>query len=68
MAKREKDINSMLLWGNAELMKLGFSHSMIYQDLFKREDMPTVKIGKRIFVHRELFLEWLKNQAKNESK
>ena len=58
----EKELNQMQIWGAKELVKAGFSRSMAYQ-LLNRADVPTVTIGGRKFVHRELFQEWLKRQA-----
>lgn len=55
-------IYEMNLWGVHELQQDGFSRSMAYQ-LLNRKDLPTVQIGSRRFIHRELFQEWLRNQA-----
>lgn len=57
-----KNIYQMNLWGIHELQQDGFSRSMAYQ-LLNREDLPTVQIGNRRFIHRELFQEWLRDQA-----
>jgi len=35
--------------------------------LFKREDCPSLKIGRRIYVPSNLFLEWLDRQAKGKT-
>lgn len=32
-------------------------------NLFKRKDFPGFKIGKKWYIPRHLFLEWLDNQA-----
>jgi len=44
------------------LQAFGFSRAMVYQ-LLNRQDLPVVVIGKRRFMHRELFLKWLEEQA-----
>ena len=41
-----------------DIQAMGFSRPMVYQ-LLNREDMPTVRIGKRVFVQKDRFLEWL---------
>lgn len=47
---------------------LGFSRSMSYV-LFNREDIPVIRIGKRKFIRRERFMEWLAEQERtNEEK
>lgn len=48
-----------------DLMAMGFSRAIAYQ-LFHREDFPTVRIGKRLFVRRDRLLKWLEDQE-NES-
>ena len=40
------------------LQEMGFSRSMSYA-LFNREDIPVIRIGKRKFIRRERFMEWL---------
>ena len=42
----------------------GFSRPMAYQ-LLNRADLPTVRFGKRVFMHKELFRQWLMKQASN---
>ena len=41
-----------------DLQDMGFSRSMSYA-LFNREDIPVIHIGKRKFIRRERFMEWL---------
>ena len=41
-----------------DLQDMGFSRSMSYA-LFNREDIPVIPIGKRKFIRRERFMEWL---------
>lgn len=40
-----------------DLQAMGFSRQITYQ-LLNREDAPTVRIGKRIFVPKYKFLDW----------
>ena len=42
---------------------MGFSRSMSYA-LFNRADVPVIRIGKRKFIRREKFLEWLAEQER----
>ena len=44
---------------------LGFSRSMSYV-LFNREDIPVIRIGKRKFIRREKFFEWLAEQERTD--
>lgn len=46
-----------------DLQEMGFSRSMSYA-LFNREDVPVIRIGKRKFIRREKFLEWLAEQER----
>jgi hypothetical protein len=41
-----------------DLQDMGFSRSMSYT-LFNRTDVPVIRIGKRKFIRREKFLEWI---------
>jgi hypothetical protein len=36
--------------------------------LFKRDDFPGLKIGRKWFVPTNLFIEWLENQARTGGK
>jgi len=45
------------------LQACGMTRSMAYQ-LLNREELPVVKIGERLFMNRDLFFEWLDNQAR----
>jgi len=47
------------------LQDMGFSRSMSYA-LFNREDIPVIHIGKRKFIRREKFMEWLAEQERTE--
>lgn len=46
----------------SDLQDMGMGRSMVYQ-LLNRTDLPVVQIGKRKFMHKEKFLEWLEKQA-----
>lgn len=46
-----------------DLQDMGFSRSMAYA-LFNRADVPVIRIGKRKFIRREKFLEWIAEQEK----
>ena len=46
-----------------DLQEMGFSRSMSYA-LFNRADVPVIHIGKRKFIRREKFLDWLAEQER----
>ena len=46
-----------------DLQDMGFSRSMAYA-LFNIVDVPVIRIGKRKFIRREKFLEWLAEQER----
>ena len=48
-----------------DLQDMGFSRSMSYA-LFNREDIPVIHIGKRKFIRRENFFEWLAEQERTD--
>ena len=48
-----------------DLQDMGFSRSMSYA-LFNREDIPVIHIGKRKFIRREIFMEWLAEQERTD--
>ena len=48
-----------------DLQDMGFSRSMSYA-LFNREDIPVIRIGKRKFIRREIFMEWLAEQVRTD--
>ena len=48
-----------------DLQDMGFSRSMAYA-LFNRADVPVIHIGKRKFIRREKFLEWLAGQERSD--
>ena len=45
--------------------QFGLSRSMAYQ-LLSRRDLPVVVIGRRRFMHRDLFALWLAEQASGQ--
>ena len=47
-----------------DLQEMGFSRSISYA-LFNRADVPVIHIGKRKFIRREKFLEWLAEQERS---
>lgn len=48
-----------------DLQEMGFSRSMSYA-LFNRADVPVIHIGRRKFIRREKFLEWLAEQERRK--
>ena len=50
----------------ADLQRFGISRPIAYQ-LINRPDMPTVKIGRRMFIPKDKFLSWLDENCKTKS-
>ena len=50
-----------------DLQDMGFSRSMSYA-LFNRTDIPVIHIGKRKFIRREKFLEWIAELERTNEK
>ncbi|MCM1330701.1 MAG: helix-turn-helix domain-containing protein [Ruminococcus sp.] len=46
-----------------DLQNFGFTRSMAYAFL-NREDVPVIRIGKRKFIRKEKFVEWLEEQER----
>ena len=46
-----------------DLQDMGFSRSIAYA-LFNRVDVPVIHIGKRKFIRREKFFNWLAEQER----
>ncbi len=63
MENKKSNIPEILSAKN--LQDMGFSRSMAYA-LFNRADVPVIRIGKRKFIRREKFLEWLAAQERTE--
>ena len=60
-----KKSNTPEILSAKDLQDMGFSRSMSYA-LFNRADVPVIHIGKRKFIRREKFLEWLAEQERTE--
>ena len=58
-----KKSNTPEILSAKDLQDMGFSRSMAYA-LFNRADVPVIRIGKRKFIRREKFLEWLAEQER----
>ena len=58
-----KKSNTPEILSAKDLQDMGFSRSMSYT-LFNRTDVPVIRIGKRKFIRREKFLEWLAEQER----
>lgn len=60
-----KKSNTPEILSAKDLQDMGFSRSMSYA-LFNRADVPVIHIGKRKFIRREKFLEWLAGQERSD--
>ena len=60
-----KKFNTPEILSAKDLQDMGFSRSMAYA-LFNRADVPVIHIGKRKFIRREKFLEWLAGQERSD--
>ena len=60
-----KKSNTPEILSAKDLQDMGFSRSMAYA-LFNRADVPVIRIGKRKFIRREKFLDWLAEQERTE--
>ena len=58
-----KKSNAPEILSAKDLQDMGFSRSMSYA-LFNRTDIPVIRIGKRKFIRREKFLEWIAEREK----
>lgn len=61
----DKKSNTPEILSAKDLQDMGFSRSMAYA-LFNRADVPVIHIGKRKFIRREKFLDWLAEQERTE--
>ena len=59
MSERKNEFPEMLT--AEDLQNFGFTRSMAYAFL-NREDVPVIRIGKRKFIRKEKFYEWLEAQ------
>lgn len=61
----DKKIAAPEILSAKDLQDMGFSRSMSYA-LFNREDIPVIRIGKRKFIRRERFMEWIAEQERTD--
>lgn len=59
MTERKNGCPDMLT--AADLQAMGFPRAIAY-GLLSREDIPVIKVGKRKFIRKEKFLEWIEAQ------
>lgn len=64
-----KSYDELPLFFNAELVSkvLGISSTTVY-DLMHREDFPSIKIGNRLIVSKEKFIEWANKQSERSKR
>ena len=62
MSERKNEFPEMLT--AEDLQNFGFTRSMAYAFL-NREDVPVICIGKRKFIRKEKFYEWLEEQERS---
>ncbi len=65
MSERKNEFPEMLT--AEDLQNFGFTRSMAYAFL-NRVDVPVIKIGKRKFIRKEKFYEWLEEQERSGDK
>ena len=65
MSERKNEFPEMMT--AEDLQNFGFTRSMAYAFL-NREDVPVIKIGKRKFIRKEKFYEWLEAQERSGNK
>ena len=65
MSERKNEFPEMLT--AEDLQNFGFTRSMAYAFL-NRDDVPVIKIGKRKFIRKEKFYEWLEEQERSGNK
>lgn len=65
MSERKNEFLEMLT--AEDLQNFGFTRSMAYAFL-NREDVPVIRIGKRKFIRKEKFYEWLEEQERSGNK
>lgn len=65
MSERKNEFPEMMT--AEDLQNFGFTRSMAYAFL-NREDVPVIRIGKRKFIRREKFYEWLETQERSGDK
>lgn len=52
----------LLLDAKRIMAVIGLPRSVVYR-MLKRSDMPVVRIGGRLFLHRDRFLAWIDSEA-----
>lgn len=65
MSERKNEYPEMMT--AEDLQNFGFTRSMAYAFL-NREDVPVIRIGKRKFIRKEKFYEWLEEQERSGDK
>lgn len=65
MSERKNEYPEMMT--AEDLQNFGFTRSIAYAFL-NREDVPVIRIGKRKFIRREKFYEWLETQERSGDK
>ena len=65
MSERKNEFPEMLK--AEDLQNFGFTRSMAYAFL-NRDDVPVIRIGKRKFIRKEKFYEWLEAQERRGDK
>ena len=65
MSERKNEFPEMLT--AEDLQNFGFTRSMAYAFL-NRGDVPVIRIGKRKFIRKEKFYEWLEEQERSGDK
>ncbi len=65
MSERKNEFPEMLT--AEDLQNFGFTRSMAYEFL-NRGDVPVIRIGKRKFIRKEKFYEWLEEQERSGNK
>ena len=65
MSERKNEYPEMMT--AEDLQNFGFTRSMAYAFL-NREDVPVIRVGKRKFIRREKFYEWLEEQERSGNK
>ena len=62
MSERKNEYPEMMT--AEDLQNFGFTRSMAYAFL-NRKDVPVIRIGKRKFIRKERFYEWLEEQERS---
>lgn len=64
-----KSYDELPLFFNAELVGKVFGIlSTTEYELMHREDFPSIKIGNRLIVSKEKFIEWANNQSERRKR